>query len=66
MGECIDNVGGALDTEFGIGVTQVHEVVGRHHHLFNCPWMYSIMSQSIQQVQPPRDDHVVCEGEILI
>ena len=66
MCECTDNVGGPLDTEFDIGVSKGHEVVGHNYNLFNRPWLDDIMYQSNWQVKPPRADHVVHEDEVLI
>ena len=59
MCEFIENIRGNIDPVIGTGLAKVNDVVGHHHHLFNIPWQYDILSQSIQQVQPPQADHVV-------
>ena len=59
-------LGGALDPEFCVGVSKGCEVVGHHQQLTNCPWLDEIMSQTIQQVQPPHADKVVHEDEVLL
>ena len=66
MFECIYDVEGDIDPEFGICVAKVHEVVGYHHNLFNQPWANGIIYQTIQQVQEPRTEHVVRKYEVLI
>ena len=44
---------GLLEPVFAIGVSKVHDVVNRHQHLFNFPWLDEIISQSINKFQPP-------------
>ena len=57
---------GLLEPEFGIGVANGHDVVGRQQYLFNCPQNDDILYQSIQRVQPPCTDHVVREDEVIL
>ena len=66
MCEFVEYFGGILEPEFGIGVSKGRAIFGHHQHLFNCPWLDYIMSQSIQKGQPPCNEHVVCEDEVFI
>ena len=59
MCECIENIRGNIYPVIGVGLDKGNDVVGHHQHLLNIPWQYDILSQSIQQVQPPHADHVV-------
>ena len=66
MCEFIDNVRGSIDPFFCVILSKGREVVGYHQHLSNHPWLDGTMSQIIQQVQPPYDEHVVREYEIFL
>ena len=57
---------GILEPYFVIGVAKGRDIVGHHQHLFNFSSVDAIMYQSIQKVQPPCTEHVVCEGEVII
>ena len=65
MYEFVDNFRGHLEPTFGKGLYKGLDTVGSHHHLFNCPWVYDIISQSVQKVQPPRAEHLVHEDEVF-
>ena len=65
MCECIYDLGGPLEPEFGVGVSKGHDFVGDFQHLLNGPCTDGLMFQTSTQVQPPRDDHVVFEDEVL-
>ena len=64
--ECIENVGGDIEPEFGSGVAKCYEVLGNHQHLLNSPWTDEIFSQNSQQVQQPQAGSVVCKDKVLL
>ena len=57
---------GFLEPALGIGVAKYHDVIVHHQQLLDWTREDDVMSQSIQKVQPPCVEHVVCEDEVLL
>ena len=66
MCEFVDDSRVLIEPAFDIGVSKGNDIFSCHWNLFNCLWSDYIMSQSIQKVQPPRDDHVVRVDEVFL
>ena len=54
-----ENVRILREPMFVIGESKGHDAVVHHQHLFNCPSLDDIISQSVQK-------HVSCGGEVLL
>ena len=61
-----EKIRGFLEPELGISVDKGHAVDVHHQHLFNCPWVDDVMSQSLYKVQPPCAGNVVHKDEVLL
>ena len=66
MCEFVEIFHGVIEIVFVIGVAKGHYISGCQQCLFNCPRVDDIMSQSLQKVQPPCVEDVVCEYEAFL
>ena len=66
MGDGEDNVGRVSEPVFRVCASQIHEVGGHYHNLFNRSSPDDLVYRSYQQVCPPHAEYVVREDEVFL